>query len=74
MQKSGLNFTDKDYNMLQQMYTQETYYALEALWYNAYGEMPPKNLNNLDLINALAADTDKGYKLADIINYTFNRK
>jgi len=60
--------------MLQRIHSQEAYYALEALWYNAYGEMPPKNLNNLDLINALAADKDKGYKLTDIINYTFNEK
>jgi hypothetical protein len=59
--------------MPQQMYAQETYYALEALWYNAYGEMPPKNLNNLDLINALVADTDKGYKLADVISYVFGK-
>jgi hypothetical protein len=57
--------------MLKKIHSQEANYALEALWYNAYGEMPPKNLNNLDLVNALAADKDQGYKLADIISYIF---
>ena len=57
--------------MLKKIHSQEAYYALEALWYNAYGEMPPKNLNNLDLVNALTADKDQGYKLADIISYIF---
>jgi hypothetical protein len=60
--------------MLQRIHSQEAYYALEALWCNAYGEMPPKNLNNLDLVNALAADKDQGYRLTDIINYVFNEK
>ena len=60
--------------MLKKIHSQEAYYALEALWYNAYGEMPPKSLNNSDLVNALAADKDQGYKLADIINYIFNEK
>lgn len=59
--------------MLERIHSQESYYALEALWYNAYRTMPPENLNNLDLINALAADKDKGYKLADIISYIFEK-
>ncbi len=57
--------------MLERIHSQAAYYAFAALWYNAYGEMPPKNLNNLDLVNALAADKERGYKLTDIISYVF---
>ena len=74
MQKSGLNSTDKDYNMLQRIHSQEAYFAIEALWYNAYREMPPKGYNNLDLINALVADREKGYTLSDVISYIFPTK
>jgi len=55
--------------MLAQLKTQEAYYAIEALWYNAYHSMPPKGVSNIQLINNMVADKKKGYSLKHIISY-----
>lgn len=56
---------------LTKLETKEVYYALEALYYNAYMTAPPKGKTNAQLITALAADKVHGYELKDIIAYVW---
>jgi len=57
--------------MLEKLNTQEASVAIEALWYNAYYQMPPKDLSNIQLINSMVADKDKGYSLKQVFSYIF---
>ena len=57
--------------MFDRFNTQEASVAIEALWYNAYFQMPPKGVSNIQLINAMVADKDKGYSLKQVIAYIF---
>ena len=57
--------------MFSQLNTQEASVAIEALWYNAYFQMPPKGMSNIQLVNAMVADKKKGYSLKQVFSYIF---
>lgn len=42
---------------------------LEALWYSAYGEMPPTNSDPVDMICELTDDREEGYEITEIIKW-----
>ena len=42
---------------------------LEALWYSAYGEMPPPNSDPVEMICELTEDREQGYEITEIIKW-----
>lgn len=47
---------------------------LEALWYSAYGEMPPINSDPVEMFCELTEDREQGYEITEIIKWLNNKE